>query len=164
MEKAEIKKIEKVVVNAGIGRISTLPNFQDKVLPELIKDFALLTGQKPATRPAKQSISGFKIREGAIVGLKATLRGKRMAEFLEKLSRVVLPRIRDFRGLDPKRVDEGGNLSIGIKENVVFPEISPEASKVNFGVEVTIVPKRVKSREEAISLYRDLGIPIKKNV
>jgi len=162
MEHNTYKKLEKAVVNAGIGKISNLPNFSDKILPALMKDFALMTGQKPATRPAKQSISGFKIREGAVVGLKATLRGKRMVQFLEKLNRVVLPRIRDFRGLDPKSIDKGGNLSLGIKENVVFPEISPEVSKVNFGVEVTIVPKHVKSREEAIKMYREMGIPLKK--
>ena len=156
-----IKSIEKVVLNSGIGRLATQPNF-DKVLPEIVKDFALIAGQKPSLRSSRQSISGFKMREGQVVGLTSTLRGKRMADFLEKLSKIVLPRVRDFRGIKDKSVDEGGNLNIGIKENFVFPEINSEVSKINFGVEITLVPKLRQSREEAIKLYKGLGIPFKK--
>ncbi len=154
-------KLDKVVINSGIGRLSTTPNFEEKVLPEIMKELATITGQKPAPRSAKQSIAGFKIRQGNIVGLKVTLRGKRMMEFLNRLNSIVLPRLRDFRGLDLKTVDAGGNLSIGLREQFVFPEILPENSKVNFGIQITIVPKN-KSREEAIGLYRELGIPLKK--
>jgi large subunit ribosomal protein L5 len=155
------KKIEKISVNTGFGRLAGQVDFEKKILPELTRDFSLITGQKPAFCPAKQSISGFKLRKGAIIGLKTTLRGKRMKDFLEKINHVVLPRVRDFQGINLKSIDKNGNLSIGIKECVVFPEISPETLNVNFGIEITIVPKAVKSRNEAIELYRELGVPLK---
>lgn len=164
MAKDNFKKLEKISVNTSFGRLSGQVDFEKKILPELIKEFSLITGQKPALCPAKQSISGFKLRKGTIIGLKTTLRGKRMQDFLEKMNRIVLPRVRDFRGIDLKSIDKQGNLSIGIRENVVFPEISPEISHVNFGVEITIVPKRIKSRKEAIELYRELGVPLKKGL
>ncbi len=163
METKKYSKIEKVVVNAGIGRISALPNFKDKILPQLISDFALLAGQKPAPRPAKKSISGFKLREGAIVGLAATLRGAHMRHFIERLTKIVLPRLRDFRGIDPHHIDANGNLTIGIKENIVFPEIAAEANKVSFGVSITFVPVRVVRGEEAMAMYRGIGIPFQKS-
>lgn len=156
-----IKKLDKIVINSGVGRFSSQPNFEEKVLPELMKELATITGQKPSSRRAKQSIAGFKIRQGNIVGLKVTLRGKRMMEFLNKLNSIVLPRLRDFHGLDLKTVDAGGNLSIGLRDQFVFPEILPENSKVNFGLQITVVP-RIKRREEVIELYRELGIPLKK--
>ena len=165
IKKQENKKsllLEKIVINSGIGRLSATPNFEEKVLPEIIKELSMITGQKPAPRAAKKSISGFKLREGSVVGLKTTLRGKRMVDFLNKLNSTVLPRLRDFRGLNLKNVDENGNLSIGLKEQVVFPEIIPEDSKVNFGMQITVVPKN-KNRAEAIQLYRGLGVPLKKN-
>ncbi|HEY4475308.1 MAG TPA: 50S ribosomal protein L5 [Candidatus Paceibacterota bacterium] len=161
MNEKGIKKIEKIVVNAGIGRLSSQPNF-DKVLPAIVKDFSAITGQKPAFREAKKSVSGFKLREGTTVGLTATLRGSRMAYFLEKFCKVVLPRIRDFRGIDKKSVDERGNLSVGVKENVVFPEINPDISRLDFGLQITVVPKLSEGRERAIELYKEIGIPFKK--
>lgn len=160
--KSNISKLNKVVVNAGVGRISSQPNFDQKILPELIKEIALITGQKPAVRPAKESISGFKLRQGTVVGLKSTLRGKRMTDFLEKIIKIVMPRVRDFQGINLKSVDAAGNLNFGLREQLVFPEISADTSIVNFGVEVTVVPKEIKSREEAIQLYRELGVPLKK--
>jgi len=153
--------VEKVVVNTGIGRLSSQPNFEEKILPEITKEISLLTGQKAAFRPAKKSVAGFKLRAGTVVGLKTTLRRKRMLQFLQKIIRVVLPRVRDFRGLNPEAVDAGGNMTIGIKEHLVFPEISPEASKVNFGMELTLVPK-LRNKEKALELYKELGIPFKK--
>jgi large subunit ribosomal protein L5 len=153
--------IEKIVINAGVGRLASQPNFNEKILPELMKEFSLITGQKPAPRPIRQSISGFKMRAGTIVGLKATLRRKRAEQFLKKLVKIVFPRVRDFRGLNLKNVDKNGNLTVGLKEHIVFPEINPEHSNVNFGVEITIVPKDAENREEAIRLYRELGIPLK---
>src|SRR3989344_1292934 len=153
----KFSKIEKVVVNSGIGRLSAQTNFKDKLLPEIIKDLAAMTGQKPAIRGAKKSISNFKLRLGTPVGLKVTLRGKKMAEFLKRLTNVVFPRVRDFRGIDLEKIDKNGNLNVGLKEHLVFPEIKAEVSSVNFGVEISIVPKEVKSREEIIQLYRDLG-------
>ena len=153
------------MVNSGVGRLASQAGFEDKVLPELMKEFAMITGQKPSTRTARQSIAGFKIREGAVVGLVTTLRGKRMVDFFDKTVNVVLPRIRDFRGITLTSVDTQGNLNIGIKDYLVFPEINAESSKVNFGVQVTVVPKRaIKNHEEAIAMYRSLGVPLKKDI
>lgn len=158
----KFSKIEKVVVNSGIGRLSAQANFKEKLLPEIMRDLAAITGQKPAVRGAKKSISNFKLRLGTPVGLKVTLRGKKMAEFLKRLTNVVFPRVRDFRGIDLKKIDQNGNLNIGLKEQLVFPEIKADVSGVSFGMEITIVPKVVKSREETIKLYRDLGVPLQK--
>lgn len=153
--------IEKVAVNSGIGRLSQNPNFNDKVLPELISEFSIITGQKPSIRAARESIAGFKIREGNVVGLMATLRGGRMADFLSKVISVVLPRVRDFRGIPAKAVDQNGNLTIGIKENIVFPEISAETSKVSFGLQLTVVPK-IQNKTKAMEFYKSIGIPFAK--
>ena len=154
-------KIKKIVINVGVGRLSQQPNFEDKALPELIKELSLITGQKPAITKAKKSIAGFKVREGQTVGLKITLRRQRMLNFLERLNKIVLPRLRDFRGINLKSIDAKGNLTIGLREQAVFPEINPENSKIDFGLEITIV-SNAKDREEAIELYRSLGIPLKK--
>lgn len=158
-----VPRIEKIVVNNGIGRLSQQPNFEDKILPEIMKEIALITGQKPVISKAKKSIAGFKIREGQIIGLKTTLRGGRMFDFLDKLIRIVLPRLRDFRGIDLKSIDANGNLNIGLKEQAVFPEINPEMIKFDFGLEISVAVAGVKKREEAIELYRLLGVPLKKN-
>lgn len=155
--------LEKIAINSGVGRLSTQPNFEDKILPGIIKEISLITGQKPMTRPARKSISGFKLREGTIIGLKTTLRGKKMKDFFEKLVKIVLPRIRDFRGIDVKSVDSNGNLTIGIKDYLVFPEVSPEISKVNFGLEITAVPI-IKKKNEALELYRKMGVPFKRKM
>ncbi|MGC9610993.1 MAG: 50S ribosomal protein L5 [Minisyncoccia bacterium] len=155
------KKIEKVVVNTGLGRLNQQAQFDDKILPEIEVEFATITGQKGSARKAKRSIAGFKIREGQTIGLKATLRHKRMEDFLKRLTNLTLPRVKDFRGLDLGNIDENGNLNIGLKDQNVFPEINTEKSKVNFGLQVTIVPKK-KNREISIDLYRRLGLPLKK--
>lgn len=152
--------IKKIVVNTGVGRLSQQAGFEDKILPEIMNDLALITGQKAAKTIAKKSIAGFKTRIGQTIGLKVTLRRKRMYDFLGKLIRAALPRVKDFRGIDVKNVDKEGNLTIGIKEHVVFPEISAEMAKFDFGLEVSIV-SNVKNREEAIELYKLLGIPFK---
>lgn len=152
-----VPKIRKVIVNVGIGSGA----LKDEKAQELIaKDLALITGQKPAPTQAKKAISSFKTRKGMIVGLKVTLRGKMMFDFLFRLINVAIPRIRDFRGLDPKLIDQGGNLNIGIKEHIIFPEISTEDVKRIFGMEVTIVAN-ARNREEAIELFKLLGFPIK---
>ncbi len=157
-----MKQLEKVVVNTGIGRLSTQPNFADKILPEVTANFAAITGQKPSERPAKKSISSFKLREGTIIGLKATLRKNRMEQFLNKVIKVVLPRVRDFQGISSKNIDEHGNLTFGVKDQLVFPEVSPETSRSNFGVEITVVPKLRKTREQAFAFYKDIGVPFMK--
>lgn len=156
-----VPAVEKIVVNIGVGRMSQQPTFQEKILPEIVKDLSAITGQKPRTNPAKKSIAGFKIRQGQTVGLSVTLRGKQMRNFLNKLVMVVIPRVRDFRGIDLKNVDKKGNLSFGFKEHVVFPEISAENVRFDFGLEVVVVPT-IKKREQAIQLYRLIGIPLKK--
>ncbi|HCX45233.1 TPA: 50S ribosomal protein L5 [Patescibacteria group bacterium] len=161
--KKQIKdKLEKVVVNVGVGKKAVSQSgFDSKILPEITKELSQLTGQKPATRVATKSIAGFKLRQGMVVGLKVTLRGKRMIDFVERLNKIVLPRLRDFRGLELKNVDQGGGLSIGLQDHLVFPEINPETSKANFGLQITLVPK-VKDRESAIDFYRQIGVPLKK--
>ena len=156
------EKLEKIVVNVGIGRLVQQSNFQEKILPEIIGELTLITGQKPSPRGAKKSIAGFKTRTGDIVGLQVTLRRKRMNDFLKRLTEISLPRVKDFRGISLRNVDGGGNLNIGFKEQYVFPEIKAETSKVHFGLQVTFVPI-LKNREKAIDLYRRLGVPLKKS-
>lgn len=126
-----------------------------------MRDVSWIAGQKPQTRGAKKSIAGFKIREGQIVGLSVTLRKKKMVDFFERLIRIVLPRVKDFRGLDPKIIDKGGTLNIGLKEHQVFPEINPEQSPISFSLGISIVP-RIKNREKAVEMFRALGVPLKK--
>ncbi len=157
----EISKfLEKIVVNAGIGRLSQQPNFEEKALKQIARDISLIAGQMPQTRKAKKSISGFKIREGQIVGMKVTLRRRKMVDFFERLITIVLPRVRDFRGIDPNLIDDVGTLNIGFQEQMVFPEINPEESPVVFPLGINIVPKR-KNKEKAIKEYRRLGVPLK---
>ncbi len=154
-----VPKIERAVVNIGIGS-SALKD--GKAQERISNDLVLITGQKPVPTLAKKAIAGFKTREGMVVGLKVTLRGKRMYDFLSRLVNIALPRTRDFRGLSPKSVDQNGNLTIGIKEHIIFPELSTEDVKRIFGMEVTIVTK-AKNREEALELFKLLGFPIKKD-
>ncbi|RJQ29572.1 50S ribosomal protein L5 [Candidatus Parcubacteria bacterium] len=154
--------LEKIVVSAGIGRLSQLPNFEEKALPQLARDLGLIAAQKPRVARAKKSIAGFKIREGQIVGLAVTLRRKKMVDFFERFITIVLPRVKDFSGIDPRTVDERGALNVGIKEHVVFPEIAPEDSPLSFSLGVAIVP-RVKHRGAALLKYRELGVPLKGN-
>jgi large subunit ribosomal protein L5 len=164
MQKHDLNnKLEKVVVNIGIGRLSGQPNFEDKILPEIIREFSVITGQRPSSRPAQKSIAGFKLRQGTVVGLMATLRGKRMNSMVSKIVNSALPRVRDFRGINTSAVDKNGNLNIGLKEHLVFPEVSPEQSKVNFGMQITLVPEnKIKNKTEAIEFYKKIGVPFKK--
>ncbi len=152
----------KIVVNTSFGKLTTLADFTDKGLPEIQQSLAAITGQKPQERPAKKSISGFKLREGTIVGLKVTLRGKKMMQFLDKVNAIVMPRVRDFRGISSKGIDEHGNLTFGIKEHTVFPEIVLENARVSYGLEMTLVPRNQMKRDEALSFYRGLGLPLEK--
>ena len=154
-------ELSKLIVNSGVGKLRNQAQFDDKILPEIEKELAIITGQKPAERKAKKSISSFKIREGEVVGLQVTLRKQRMNDFLSKVVNVVLPRVKDFRGLELSNVDHDGNLNFGFREQTVFPEINPEKSRVVFGVQVTVVPRN-KDREAAIDLYRSLGVPLKR--
>lgn len=158
--KDAFKNMEKVVVSIGVGKLRNQTQFEEKVLPEVIKEVSLITGQKPATRGAKKSIAGFKTRTGDVVGLQVTLRGRRMKDFVARTIRIVLPRVKDFRGLDLKNVDGHGNLNIGFREQFVFPEVDAEKSRVAFGLQVTFVPV-VKNREKAIDFWKSIGVPLK---
>jgi large subunit ribosomal protein L5 len=162
MRRKEIRTFfEKVVVDAGVGRLSQTANFEDKTLLQVSRDMAAMTGQKAQIRKAKKSIAGFKIREGQIVGLRVTLRKEKMVDFFERLVTIVLPRVRDFNGLELSNVDHGGTLNLGVREQIVFPEISPENSPVTFSIGVSIVPKR-KNHEKSLEVLKKLGVPLKK--
>lgn len=147
-------RVSKIIVSTGVGKK------RDKKQVEIISDrLAKITGQKPAARAAKNSIASFKVREGETVGLQVTMRGARMYDFIDKLIHIALPRTRDFRGLTAKAIDEMGNLTIGIKENTIFPETSDEDLKDVFGLAITIVTT-AKSKAEAEAFFRHLGMPL----
>ena len=154
--------IEKILVSVGVGKKRQQANFDEKILPEITKELALITGQKPSPRQAKKSIAGFKLRQGEVVGLLITLRGKRMEDFFTRFVSYALPRVMDFRGIDLKNVDGVGNLNVGLKEQFIFPEINPEDSRVTFGLQVTMVPY-IKNREKAIDFYKSVGVPLKRD-
>src|SRR3989344_6170451 len=118
--------LDKIVINVGVGRLSQQPSFEEKVLPEIIRELAEITGQKPLPTKAKKSIAGFKIRAGQTIGLKITLRHLKMYNFLQKLIDIIFPRTKDFRGISVSNIDKSGNLNIGLKEHIVFPEISAD--------------------------------------
>lgn len=150
-----VPRIKKVVVNIGVGRIR-----DEKVQEQVRGVLSLITGQKPSPRPAKVAIASFKTRKGLIIGYTVTLRKKRMYDFLERLINATLPRTRDFRGLDEKSFDQKGNLTLGIKEHIVFPEMAAEDVRHIFGLEVTVVTT-ARKRVEGIALLRAMGFPIK---
>ncbi len=153
-----VPRIEKVVINVGFGRKAVAK--ETAAIEKIEKDLAKLTGQKPAVRKAKKSISGFKVRQGMDIGAMVTLRGKRMYDFIDRLVSIALPRSRDFHGLDPKSFDKQGSLSIGIKEHSIFPEITYESLKDIFGLEISVVTT-AKSREEGMELLKLMGFPIR---
>lgn len=157
-----VPRIKKVVVNTGFGRsIAGKTNDEQKKMQEaILQDITLLCGQKANLRSAKKSISSFKIREGQGIGVSCTLRKSRMYDFLERFINVVLPRSRDFRGIDQKSIDGKGSLTIGIKEHIAFPEISPEKARNIFGLEITI-STNAENKEEGLALLKLIGIPIK---
>ncbi len=155
--KMAVPRIVKVVVNTGFNPA----NKDEKAQEEILKQLADIVGQRPKKRAARRSEAGFKIRQGMAVGYAATLRRQRMYDFLNRLVHAVLPRSRDFRGLNKSVVDQSGNLNIGIKEHIIFPEISAEHAKNIFGLQITAVTS-VQDREQAMELFRLLGFPIKK--
>lgn len=151
-----VPKIEKVIVNTGTGRAL----LDKKLLSFIMEDLALITGQKPVICKAKKAVSGFKIRKGMTIGAMVRLRGQRMFDFVDRLISMVLPRIRDFRGIAKKSFDGQGNLTIGIKEHTVFPEISHEDVKESFGLEVS-VNTTAKTDEQGYQLLKLMGFPLK---
>lgn len=153
-----VPRLEKVVVNVGVGR-----NAKDKVYIENIESsLARITGQKPVLTRAKKAISAFKIRKGMVVGVSVTLRGKRMHDFMEKLINISFPRVRDFRGINEKQVDKQGNLTIGFREHLAFPEIKADEVDTVHGLEICIA-NSARTREEGLEFLRLLGIPFKKD-
>jgi large subunit ribosomal protein L5 len=153
----EVPKIDKIVVNMGVGDAV----FNPKVLDDAVAELELLTGQKPVTTKAKHSISNFKLREGMPIGAKVTLRGDKMYYFLAKLIEIALPRVRDFRGISANSFDGRGNYTVGIKEQIIFPEISLDKVKKVRGMDIVIVTT-ADTDQEARELLRGLGMPFKK--
>ena len=158
-----VPKILKVVINCGFGKmiIGKTSDEQKKLQNTILEDLAAISGQRPVLARAKKAIAGFKLREDLPIGAKVTLRKRMMYDFLERLINIVLPRTRDFQGIDSSSVDKNGNLTIGIQEHIVFPEISPEKAKIIFGLEITVVTNS-KNKEEGLELFRLMGFPIKK--
>jgi large subunit ribosomal protein L5 len=157
-----VPQIEKVCINVGFGRevAKTTGDARRKIMDMVSTDLGIITGQKAIFTKARKSIAGFKIRDGLIIGAKVTLRRQMMWDFLERYIYLSLPRSRDFKGLDPKSVDKNGNLSMGFKEHISFPEIFTEKEKTIFGLEITVATN-AKSKEEGLELYKLLGFPMK---
>jgi large subunit ribosomal protein L5 len=156
----QVPKIEKIVVNMGVGAAVTEP----KILEEAVRELESITGQKASIRKAKKAISNFKLREGVSIGTMVTLRKERMYEFLDRLINVALPRVRDFRGLSDKSFDGRGNYTLGIKEQIIFPEINVDKITRVLGMDITIVTS-AKSDNEAYELLKSFGMPfIKKEI
>lgn len=153
-----IPKIEKIVVNMGVGEAVV----NSKALDGAMEDLAKITGQKPQLRRARKSIAGFKIREGMPVGARVTLRGERMWEFLDRLVSVALPRVRDFRGINPNSFDGRGNFALGLREQLIFPEISYDSIDATRGLDVAVVTT-AETDEEARELLRLLGMPFRQS-
>lgn len=151
-----IPKLEKIVVNMGVGSA-----IQDKkYLEEALDVLTQITGQKPVVTSARRSIAGFRLREGMNIGCKVTLRGARMYEFMDRLISIVLPRVRDFRGLNPNSFDRRGNYNLGLSEQLVFPELNPDKYTKSQGMNITFVTN-VDSDDEARELLREFGMPFK---
>ncbi len=153
----EVPRLDKIVVNIGIGEAKD----NDKALDAAVGDVVTITGQKPQLIKAKKSVAAFKLRAGQTVGIKTTLRGRRMWYFLDKLLNVALPRIRDFRGVNPEGFDGRGNYSLGMREQVVFPEIDYDKIDKLRGLEVSIITT-ARNDDEARSLLTRLGMPFRK--
>ena len=158
----EVPKLDKVVVNMGVGRAGQTAAGADakKELEGAMSDMAAITGQKPVATKARKSIAAFKLREGALIGCKVTLRGDQMYEFMDRLMNVTLPRIRDFQGVSPNSFDGRGNYAIGMKEQIVFPEIDYDKIDKVRGMDI-IICTTATSDEHARALLKGLGMPFK---
>ncbi len=153
----QVPTVEKVILNVGIGQAHQ----DQKLLDSVVNELTVISGQKPVVTRARKSISNFKLREGMQVGVRVTLRRNHMWEFLDKMFNLALPRVRDFRGLSDKSFDGRGNYSMGIKEQIVFPEIDYDKVEKIHGMDITIVTS-AKTDEEAFELLRELGCPFRK--
>ncbi len=152
-----VPRITKVTVNVGVGRMTKDKQYIDAV----VDGIRAITGQKPMLALSKKSISAFKVRQGDVVGVTTVLRGQRMYDFVEKLVRITLPRVRDFRGLDEKIVDQNGNMTIGFKEHTAFAEIVMDQIEKVHGLEV-VLTTNARNREAGLELFKLLGFPFKK--
>jgi len=152
----KVPRVEKITVNMGVGEAKT----NARALDSAVEELTTITGQRAQITRAKRSIAGFKIREGMPIGTKVTLRGARMWEFLDRLVSIALPRIRDFRGLSPASFDGRGNYSIGIREQIIFPEVDYDDVETVRGLDVTITTS-ADTDEEALALLRELGLPFR---
>ena len=153
----EVPKLNKIVINIGVGDGS----HDSKFVEAALKDLEVIAGQKPVITKAKKSIAGFKLREGQPIGVKVTLRGENMYNFMEKLIKVSLPRVRDFRGVSPKAFDGFGNYTLGIKEQLIFPEINYDEILKLRGMDIVFVTT-AKTNEEAFELLSGFGMPFRK--
>jgi len=152
----EVPRVSKISVNMGVGEAKT----DAKLLDNAVAEMTIITGQKPKITRARKSIANFKLREGMAVGCTVTLRGARMYEFLDRLISVALPRIRDFRGLKPKSFDGRGNMSLGIKEQLIFPEIDYDSITQTRGLDITITTS-ARNDDEGRALLKKLGMPFR---
>ena len=153
----QVPRINKIVVNMGVGDAVA----DSKILDEAVKDLEAVTGQKPSTRKSKKAISNFKLREGVSIGAMVTLRREKMYEFLDRLVNIALPRVRDFRGLSDKSFDGRGNYTIGVKEQIIFPEINVDKITKVLGMDITIVTT-AKTDNEAYELLQAFGVPFRR--
>ena len=153
----EVPKLEKIVVNMGVGEAA----HDEKYMEAAVKDLEAITGQKVVVTKAKKSVAGFKIREGQSIGCKVTLRGENMYNFLEKLVRIALPRVRDFRGISKTAFDGKGNYTLGVKEQLIFPEIDYDAVLQVIGMDIVFVTT-AKTNEEGLALLSAFGLPFRK--
>lgn len=153
----QVPKIEKIVVNMGVGDAKENP----KLLDSAVEELAIITGQKPVITKAKKAIAGFKIRAGMSIGTKVTLRGERMYHFLDRLLSIALPRVRDFRGVSPKAFDGRGNYAMGVKEQLIFPEINYDKVDQVRGMDIIIVTT-ARTDEEGRELLKAFGVPFRK--
>lgn len=152
----QVPRLEKVVLNMGVGE--AIQN--SKAIDAAVNDMMIISGQRPVVTKAKKSIAAFKLREGMTVGCKVTLRGERMYEFVDRLFNIALPRVRDFRGISPKSMDGRGNFSMGVKEQLIFPEIDYDKIDKVRGMDIIFVTT-AKTDEEARELLRLMGMPFK---
>ena len=158
--KMEVPKIVKVSINMGLGKLSDAGK-DSKLIDEACNELTQIVGQKAIITKAKKSEAGFKLREGASIGARVTLRGDKMYEFLSKLINLALPRVRDFRGISKKSFDKKGNYNLGIEDHLIFPEVDPTKTTKNKGMNITIVTT-ADSDEQGIKLLGSLGFPFKK--
>ena len=155
--KMEVPKLDKIVINMGVGEAST----DSKFIEAAVKDLELIAGQKPVVTKARKSIAGFKIREGQTIGAKVTLRGENRYNFMEKLIKIALPRVRDFRGVSKTAFDGKGNYTLGVKEQIIFPEIEYDQILKLRGMDIVFVTT-AKTNEEAFELLSGFGMPFRK--